>query len=74
MGDGWLEGPAVGRVLESVAGEDLAVGEEVGEEPVVRRKCQWAKVKSLERKVDYLLAKHMSAAPRVQRRLEGSKR
>lgn len=30
--EGGLEGPAEGGVLEAVAGQDLAVGEEVGEE------------------------------------------
>lgn len=33
LGEGGLEGPAEGGVLEAVAWEDLAVGEEGGEEP-----------------------------------------
>jgi hypothetical protein len=85
LGESRLEGPAEGGVLEAVAGEDLARGEEVGDESgggmlVVGVRSlvglsggRDGHAEREEKGGHYLFAKQMSAAPRVQRRLEGSK-
>jgi hypothetical protein len=77
-----LEGTAFGGVFEAVAGEDLAVGEEVGEDSGEGQRVSSVRASGkggvscsanvLRSRQVYLLVKQMSAAPRLQRRLEGS--